>query len=106
MTLRIIITRQNLEEKKELGNIHSNVFPDIFTETCNIILRQDNKLYHEHSLEMNERVNFHDFIMPLQQVGEFKFSIEILCTAYKGFDQSLNFSYKVGDKSELREVFL
>lgn len=84
--------------------MHSNSFPDIFNESVNIVIRQENKLYHEQTLDMTEPSNYHDFFIGLDRPGEFKFTCDVLNTAYKGFDQIINFSYKVNTSSELREV--
>jgi len=53
---------------KEIGVLHSNFFPDIFPETLNLVMRQENKLIQEFTQDMTERVNYHDFFIQLDRV--------------------------------------
>ena len=103
-TIRVTITRNNLEEGQKAGLVHAPYFPFPKQEAWWIILgTKEGKIIHIEKVANPDRVFNHNikFLAPRQ--GEYNFDLFVKSNAYVGLDQKSKVELKTLDNSALPE---
>jgi translocation protein SEC63 len=104
MTVRVKITRNNLEDGEQAGLVHAPYFPFPKQEAWWIILgTKQGKIIHSEKVADPNKVFTHDikFLAPGQ--GTYNFDLHVLSNAYIGLDKKDEVSFTTLDASNLPE---
>jgi len=106
LTLKATVTRENLPADKEIGNPHSIRFPELFKEKMVILITNENRIIYEILLDIDARVNPHEFKHMIREAGLFKFKVEFNSFNYRGLDTVQDLEINILQNSEKRKEFI
>jgi len=103
-TVRVRITRNNLEKGEKAGFIHAPRFPFPKLEAWWIILgTKEGKIIHIEKVGDPSRVVEHNIKFLAPRVGDYDFDLFVKSNAYVGLDQSMKVKLTTMDNSVLEE---
>lgn len=103
-TIRVTITRNNLEEGEKAGLIHAPRFPYPKQEAWWIMLgTREGKIVHIEKVGNADRVFGHEIKFLAPRVGEYEFDLFVKSNAYVGLDQKHKVTLTTLDNSSLPE---
>ncbi|KAL3944725.1 MAG: hypothetical protein SGBAC_001196 [Bacillariaceae sp.] len=103
-TIRVIITRNNLEKGEKAGLIHAPRFPYPKQEAWWIIMgTREGKIVHIEKVGNPNRIFAHEIKFLAPRVGTYEFDLYIKSNAYVGLDQKQMVSLTTLDNSVLPE---
>merc|ERR1712032_955141 len=103
-TVRVVLTRNNLEKGQKAGLVHAPRFPFPKMEAWWIILgTKEGKIIHIEKVGDPERVVDHNIKFLAPRVGDYEFDLFVKSNAYVGLDQSCKIKLTTLDNSVLPE---
>jgi translocation protein SEC63 len=103
-TIRVILTRNNLEKGEKAGLVHAPRFPFPKQEAWWIILgTKEGKIVHIEKVGNPSRVVEHNIKFLAPRVGEYEFDLFVKSNAYVGLDQQTKVKLTTLDNSVLPE---
>merc|ERR1712137_54542 len=103
-TIRVTLTRNNLEKGQKAGLIHAPFFPFPKQEAWWIILgTKEGKIIHIEKVVDPSRIVHHDIKFLAPRVGDYEFNLFVKSNAYVGLDQSDKIKLTTLDNSVLPE---
>merc|ERR1712021_74227 len=103
-TIRVTITRNNLEKGEKAGLIHAPRFPYPKQEAWWIIMgTREGKIVHIEKVGNPSRIFKHEIKFLAPRVGHYEFDLYVKSNAYVGLDQKHNVSLTTLDNSTLPE---
>lgn len=103
-TIRVTVTRNNLEKGEKAGLIHAPRFPYPKQEAWWIIMgTREGKIVHIEKVGNPNRIFSHEIKFLAPRVGKYDFDLYVKSNAYVGLDQQLKVSLETLDNSVLPE---
>mmetsp|Transcript_16180 Transcript_16180/g.37496 ORF Transcript_16180/g.37496 Transcript_16180/m.37496 type:complete len:645 (-) Transcript_16180:242-2176(-) len=103
-TVRVTLTRNNLEKGEKAGLIHAPYFPFPKQEAWWIILgTKEGKIIHIEKVVDPSRVVNHNIKFLAPRVGDYEFDLFVMSNAYVGLDQNSKIKLTTLDNSVLPE---
>lgn len=103
-TIRVIITRNNLEKGEKAGLVHAPHFPYPKQEAWWIMLgTKEGKIVHIEKIGNPDRIFDHEIKFLAPRVGDYEFDLYVKSNAYVGLDQKSKISLTTLDNSVLPE---
>jgi len=103
-TIRVTLTRNNLDKGEKAGLIHAPYFPFPKQEAWWILLgTKEGKIIHIEKVGDPSRVVQHNIKFLAPRVGGYQFDLFVMSNAYVGLDQSSKIELTTLDNSELPE---
>jgi len=103
-TIRVIITRNNLEKGEKAGLVHAPHFPYPKQEAWWIMLgTREGKIVHIEKVGNPNRIFGHEIKFLAPRVGEYEFDLIVKSNAYVGLDQQHKVSLTTLDNAVLPE---
>lgn len=112
VTLKVTVTRENLEENQKAGPVYAPNFPSTVFETMWVVLtdkrdpvtNNDVNIYTFEKIQNQDRVITHEvrFMAP-QKAGSYSMELQILSDSYIGIDQTIPITFTVNPAAELPE---
>lgn len=103
-TIRVVITRNNLEKGSKAGLVHAPRFPFPKQEGWWVILgTKEGKIVHIEKVGNPSRVVEHNIKFLAPRVGEYEFDLYVKSNAYVGLDQKTKVKLTTLDNSVLPE---
>lgn len=109
VTLRVKMTRENVEDGKRASSVHAPLFPKSITETWWLILTEkDVKKTGEPNIHAVERITdqsktvTHEIrFMAPNAVGTYAFELNVLSESYAGLDEKIEVKFEVLSAADL-----
>merc|ERR1712238_192171 len=103
-TVRVTLTRNNLEKGEKAGLVHAPRFPFPKREAWWIILgTKEGKIIHIEKVGDPSRVVEHKIVFLAPRVGDYDFDLYVKSNAYVGLDQKMKVKLTTLDNSVLEE---
>lgn len=103
-TVRVTLTRNNLEEGEKAGLVHAPHFPFPKQEAWWVILgTREGKIISIEKVTKPDRVVKHDIKFLAPRTGEYEFDLHVVSNAYVGLDQKSKVALTTLDNSALPE---
>ena len=112
VTLKVTVTRENLEERQKAGPVYAPNFPSTVFESMWVVLtdkrdsvtNNDVNIYTFEKIQNQDRVITHEvrFMAP-QKAGSYSMELQILSDSYIGIDQTIPITFTVNPAAELPE---
>merc|ERR1712224_877124 len=103
-TIRVTLTRNNLEKGEKAGLIHAPFFPFPKQEAWWILLgTKEGKIIHIEKVVDPSRIVHHNIKFLAPRVGDYEFDLFVKSNAYVGLDQSMKINLTTLDNSVLPE---
>ena len=103
VTIKVTITRENLEEGEEIGLVHSKGYTEAFPEQVALNLLVGKRVVNCDILTIKTRTTTHEFIHPMKDAGLFKLSLEMISLSFKGLDKTEKIEINVVKTSDKRK---
>ena len=97
LTIKLIITHVNLEEKQSLGFVHSNRFPYLKQSSWYMVFTdsEENELMAMDKLVIKEKVHIKEIKERMQREGTISLTILLRNDSYRGFDKRIDLKIPV-----------
>lgn len=102
ITFQIKIVRQNVEEGKSIGVVHSLKYPFLANECIEMCIENSGVLFHESKIQILEKETMYSFRTKVANEGMLKMKFILFPTCYFGIIDTIEFSIGVKGHSEKR----